>query len=123
MADAQSIHSTPQWAVDLAKLFESRLFVLFITEPSRKKKLASLTKRDIKLISEELEESGWQSLYLVEEEAFEKEVKTSLHYEEGPVFETAIEFIKNYGIQLLVIKNGEAAKKFAGTSPIPVFVA
>ncbi len=123
ITDTQSGQTATEWSISLACLFKARLFVLYIIEPSRKKKLASLTRRDLNSISKELEESGWQSLYLVEDLAFEKEVKTSLHYEDGVTFETVIEFIKDYGIQLLVLSNGEVAKKFAISSPVPVFIA
>ncbi|MEO0226147.1 MAG: universal stress protein [candidate division WOR-3 bacterium] len=115
--------SAINWSIKLAQLFKARLYVLYIIEPSRKKKLATLTKRDLNLISKELEENGWQNLYMVEDQAFEKEVKTSLHYVDGLIFETVVEFIKDYGIQLLILNSGETAKKFAVASPVPVFIA
>ncbi len=122
LTDSQTGQAASKWAISLSETFKARIYVLYVAEPSRKKKLASLTKRDTKQITKELEESGWQSLYMVEDLAFEKEIKSSLHYEEGQIFETVIEFIKNYGVQLLVLSNGEVAKKFAVASPIPVFV-
>jgi len=123
LTDPQASQSSARWAIALAEQSKARIFVLYVTEPARKKKLASLTKRDQSAVSKELEESAWQSLYIVEDMAFEKEVKTSLHYEEGAVLEMVIEFVKNYDIKLLVLSNGETAKKFAVASPVPVFIA
>lgn len=122
VGDAAMNQSVARRAIDLAEQFGARVFVLSVTEPTRKKKLASLTKREVGVVAKELEESAWQSLYIVEDLAFDKEVKTSLHYEEGAVYETVIEFLKNYGIELLVMNNGEVARKFAVASPVPVFI-
>jgi nucleotide-binding universal stress UspA family protein len=121
LTDPQTSQATARWAIDLAEQSKARIFVLYVTEPVRKKKLASLTKRDQQAVAKELEESAWQSLYIVEDMAFEKEVKSSLHYEEGAVTETVLEFAKSYDIQLLVLGSGETARKFAA-APLPVFI-
>jgi nucleotide-binding universal stress UspA family protein len=121
VADAGTNQTVACRAIDLAEHFGARIFVLSVTEPTRKKKLASMTKREVGVVAMELEESAWQSLYIVEDLAFDKEVKTSLHYEEGAVYETVIEFLKNYDIDLLVMGHGEVARKFAAASPVPVF--
>ena len=74
-------------AVQFCKNSGSRLFVLFVIEPDRISRLASLTHQKVKMLHKNTEEDGWKLLYLIEDEAVENGVWTSLHLEEGDLLQ------------------------------------
>jgi nucleotide-binding universal stress UspA family protein len=113
----QSILST---AVQFSKSCGSKLFVLFVIEPNRISRLAGISHQKVKVVYDKTEENGWQLLYLVEDEAVENGVWTSLHLEEGNQLEIVRRYIDTYQIDALLIKRKDESKKIFVSSPIPV---
>jgi hypothetical protein len=107
-------------AVQLCKNLDGKLFVLFVIEPNRISRLASLTHQKVKLVYDKTEENGWQLLYLVEDEAVENGVWTSLHLEEGSLLDIAKRYVDIYRIDALLIKRKDELKKLFVSSTIPV---
>lgn len=107
-------------AIQLCKFFKSQLFVLFVLEEHRIAKLASITHEHIDSIKRRIEEEGWEMLYLVEDEAVENGVRTSLHMENGLVTRIIRRYLENYKINLILTKKREETKKIFVSSPVPV---
>jgi hypothetical protein len=107
-------------AVQLCKTLSGKLFVLFVIEPSRISRLASLTHQRVKVVYDKTEENGWQLLYLVEDEAVENGVWTSLHLEEGSLLDITKRYVDTYQIDALLIKRKDELKKIFVSSTIPV---
>ncbi len=106
--------------IQLCKFFKSQLFVLFVLEEHRISKLASLTREHTKSIRQRIEEEGWEMLYLVEDEAVEQGVRTSLHLENGLATNIIRKYVENYKIDLIIIKKREETKKVFVSAPAPV---
>lgn len=106
--------------VQLCKTFHSQLFVLFVLEESRISKLATLTHEQITTIRQRIEEEGWEMLYLVEDEAVEQGVRTSLHLEDGLAMKVIRKYIESYNINMVLLKRREETKKIFISSPVPV---
>ncbi len=107
-------------AIQFCKFFKSQLFVLFVLEEHRIAKLASITHEHIDSIKRRIEEEGWEMLYLVEDEAVENGVRTSLHMENGLVVRMIKRYLENYKINLILTKKREETKKIFVSSPVPV---
>ncbi|UCD05274.1 MAG: hypothetical protein JSV98_09180 [candidate division WOR-3 bacterium] len=107
-------------AVQLCKDMDGKLFVLFVIEPNRVSRLASLTHQKVKIVYDKTEENGWQLLYLVEDEAVENGVWTSLHLEEGSALDITKRYIDTYQIDALLLKRKDESKRMFVSSTIPV---
>jgi hypothetical protein len=106
--------------VQLCKVFESQLFVLFVLDESRITQIARLTREKSDLIRQRIEEEGWEMLYLAEDEAVENGVRTSLHLEEGTAAGVIKTYVENYDINGLILKRREETRKLYVSSPVPV---
>lgn len=113
----QSILSS---AVQFCRTVDGRLYVLFVIEPNRIARLASLTHQKVKHVQDKTEESGWQLLYLAEDEAVENGVWTSLHLEEGNLMHVINRYVDSYQIDVLLMKRKDEAKKVFVSSSITV---
>ncbi len=107
-------------AVQLCKSCGGKLFVLFVIEPNRVSRLASLTHQKVNLVYDKTEENGWKLLYLAEDEAVENGVWTSLHLEEGSLLDLTKRYVDTYQIEALLIKRKDESKKIFVSSSIPV---
>lgn len=107
-------------AVQLCKKFKSNLFVLFVIEPQKISRLASLTHRKVENFHQKIEEEGWQLLYYVEDEAVEKGVWTSLHLENGQITNILKKYVKAYDIDIVIMKRKDETKKVFVSSLVPV---
>jgi hypothetical protein len=107
-------------AVQLCKNFKSKLYVLFVIEPNRVSRLASLTHQKVKVVHKKTEENGWKLLYLLEDEAVENGVWTSLHLEDGNLLKVTDRYVDAYEIDALLIKRKEESKKIFVSSPVPM---
>ena len=107
-------------AVQLCKDFKSKLYVLFVIEPDRVSRLASLTHQKVKVVHKKTEEDGWKLLYLLEDEAVENGVWTSLHLEDGNMLKVTNRYVEAYEIDTLLIKRKQESKKIFASSSIPV---
>lgn len=107
-------------AVQLCKDFKSKLYVLFVIEPNRISRLASLTHQKVKIVHKKTEENGWKLLYLLEDEAVENGVWTSLHLEDGNLLKVTNRYVDAYEIDALLIKRKEESKKIFVSSPVPM---
>lgn len=107
-------------AVQLCKDFKSKLYVLFVIEPNRVSRLASLTHQKVKVVHKKTEEDGWKLLYLLEDEAVEIGVWTSLHLEDGNLLKVTNRYVDAYEIDALLIKRKEESKKIFVSSSIPI---
>uniref|UniRef100_A0A7C6AFH9 Universal stress protein n=1 Tax=candidate division WOR-3 bacterium TaxID=2052148 RepID=A0A7C6AFH9_UNCW3 len=107
-------------AIQFCKLFKSQLFVLFVLEEHRISKLASITHENIESIKKRIEEEGWEMLYLVEDEAVESGVRTSLHMENGQVPRVVKKYLENYKINLMLVRKREETKKIFVSANVPV---
>ncbi|MGD9380353.1 MAG: hypothetical protein PVI51_07275 [candidate division WOR-3 bacterium] len=107
-------------AIEFCKNAGSRLFVLFVIEPSRVARLASLTHQKVKVVHSKTEEEGWKLLYLIEDDAVQNGVWTSLHLEEGHLAQVIAHYIESYGIDAMLFKRKDEFKKIFITCSIPV---
>lgn len=107
-------------AVQICKSLAVKLFVLFVIEPNRISRLASITHQKVKVVYDNTEENGWQLLYLVEDEAVENGVWTSLHLEEGSLLEITKRYVETYQIDALLVKRKDEFKRLFVSCTIPV---
>ncbi|NOR16164.1 hypothetical protein GQ543_00420, partial [candidate division WOR-3 bacterium] len=103
--------------VKLCKKFKSKLFVLFVVEANRASRLARLTHQKTDILDQEIEESGWKLLYLVEDEAVESDVWTSLHLENGNLMDVLKKYIEAYDINTVFTKRKDETKEIFVSSP------
>jgi hypothetical protein len=106
--------------VKLCQTFESQLFVLFVLEETRIAQVPRMTREKVETIRQKIEEDGWKMLYLVEDEAVESGVRTSLHMEEGTAAGVIKKYVENYEIDALIIKRRDETRKLFISSPVPV---
>jgi hypothetical protein len=106
--------------IQLCKRFKSRLFVLFVVETGRISRLARLTHRKSDNLRKKIEDEGWQALYLIEDEADEKGVWTSLHLEDGNATNIMKQYIDAYNFDTVFMKRKEETKKLFVSSSVPV---
>jgi len=59
-------------------------------------------------------------LYLVEDEAVESGVRTSLHMENGQVPRVVKKYLENYKINLMLVRKREETKKIFVSANVPV---
>ena len=108
-------------SIQFSKYLGSKLFALFVVEPNRIARLASLTHQKMEVVHRKTEEEGWKLLYLLEDEAVENGVWTSLHLEEGNLMHLVSHFVESYGIDALLVKRKDECKKIFLSSSVPVF--
>jgi Universal stress protein family len=106
--------------VKLCHTFESQLFVLFVLEEGRISQVARMTREKNEIIRQRIEEEGWEMLYLVEDQAVESGVRTSLHMEEGSPAGVIKKYVENYAIDALIVKRRDETKKLFLSSTVPV---
>jgi hypothetical protein len=106
--------------IKLCKYFQSKLFVLFIIESSRISRLASLTHQKVANIQKKTEEQGWRVLYLIEDEAVENGVWTSLHLEDGNMMNIIRKYVQSYTIDIIITERRKETRKIFASSPTPV---
>ena len=94
--------------------------MLFIIEVNRVARLASLTHQNIESLHDRIEEEGWTMLYLVEDEAVENGIWTSLHLEDGNLMSIIRRYVESYNIDIILIEKKNETKKIFVSSPIPV---
>ena len=107
-------------AVQLCKDFKSKLYVLYVIDPDRVSRLASLTHQKVKVVHKKTEEDGWKLLYLLEDEAVENGVWTSLHLEDGNMLKVTNRYIEGYEIDALLVMRKRESKHIFVSSSIPV---
>ncbi|MGB3479345.1 MAG: hypothetical protein WBB67_09310 [bacterium] len=107
-------------AIQLCKKFKSKLFVLFIIETGRISRLARLTQKKSNMLRKKIEDDGWQSLYLIEDEADKTGVSTSLHLENGVVTTIVKKYVDAYNIDTLLVKRKNETHKLFVSSAVPV---
>jgi nucleotide-binding universal stress UspA family protein len=106
--------------VKLCHTFESQLFALFVLEEARISQVARMTREKNENIRQRIEEEGWEMLYLVEDEAVESGVRTSLHMEEGSAAGVIKKYVENYDIDAVIIKRRDETRRLFLSSPVPV---
>lgn len=106
--------------IKLCKNFQSKLFVLFIIESSRISRLASLTHQRVANLHKKLEEQGWRILYLIEDEAVENGVWTSLHLEDGNMMNIIRKYVQSYNIDIIITERKKETRKIFVASSTPV---
>jgi len=89
---------------------------LYVIEPGRISRLASLTHQKVKIVHNKTEEEGWKLLYLLEDEAVENGVWTSLHLEEGNLLRVIDHYIDSYGIDGLLFKRKDGSPQARGNN-------
>ncbi|OGC38848.1 hypothetical protein A2Y85_08800 [candidate division WOR-3 bacterium RBG_13_43_14] len=107
-------------AVGLCKKEKSKLYVLFVIDTHRINRLAQTLRQKIDDIYRTVEETGWQLLYLTEDEAVENGIWTSLHLEEGSLSNAVSRYVESYGIDIIIIKRKDEAKRIFINAPVPV---
>lgn len=107
-------------AVQLCRKFKSKLFVLFVIQTTKISRLACLTHQKTDIIHQKAEEKGWRLLYLIEDEAVENGVWTSLHLEDGNMLNVLKKYIEAYNINIIFTKRKDETKKVFVSSPVPV---
>ena len=106
--------------VDLCRKFKSKLYVLFVLEPKKVSRLSRMTHRTNDVVHKDLSEQGWQALYLVEDEAVEHGVWTSLHMEEGSLISTVRKFAEAYTVDCVYTRRTDETKRLFLTCPVTV---
>lgn len=106
--------------VQLCRKFKSKLYVLFVLDSKKISRLSSITQRTYSVLHKEIEEQGWQLLYLVEDEALQQSVWTSLHLEEGVMVSAVKKFIEAYAIDCLMLRRSEETKKLFVPCSVPI---
>ncbi len=106
--------------VALCQKEKSKLYVLFVIDTHRINRLAQTLRQKNDDIYRNVEETGWQLLYLTEDEAVEKGIWTSLHLEEGNIFNAVNRYVESYGIDTIIIKRKDDAKRIFINAPVPV---
>jgi len=106
--------------VQLCRKFKSKLYVLFVLEPKKVTRLSRMTRRSNDGVHKELSEQGWQLLYLVEDEAVENSVWTSLHMEEGILVSTVKKFAESYAIDCVYTRRSDETKRLFISCPAPI---
>lgn len=94
--------------------------MLFILEPKKVSHIAHITHRKYVELHKEIEEEGWQLLYLVEDGAVQNGVWTSLHLEEGVMTNTVKKFLNAYELDCVYLKRKNETRKIFLPCPIPV---
>ena len=107
-------------ALSLCKKFKSKLFVLFIIETGRISRLARLTQKKSDTMRKKIEDEGWQSLYLIEDDADKIGIWTSLHLEDGNASAIVKKYIDAYSVDAILIKRKSEAKKVFASATVPV---
>jgi hypothetical protein len=106
--------------VQFCRKFKSKLYVLFVLEPKKISRLSSITHRAYDALHKEIEEQGWQLLYLVEDEAVQNNVWTSLHLEEAVIASAVKKFIEAYAIDCIMVRRSDETKKLFLSCSVPV---
>jgi hypothetical protein len=106
--------------VGLCKKFKSKLYVLFVLEPKKVSRISRMTHRINDKVHKELSEQGWQALYLVEDDAVEQGVWTSLHMEEGSLSSTVRKFVEAYSIDCVYTRRTDETKRLFLACPVPI---
>jgi hypothetical protein len=106
--------------VQLCRKFKSKLYVLFILEPRKISRLSQMTHRAYDALHKEIEEQGWQLLYLVEDETVQHGVWTSLHMEEGSMLSTLNKFIDAYAIDCVIVRRSEDTRRLFLSCSVPI---
>lgn len=107
-------------AVALCRKEKSKLYVLFIIDTHRVNRLAQTLRQKNDEIYRTVEETGWQLLYLAEDEAVENGIWTSLHLEEGNIANAVNRYIDSYRIDVLIVKRKDDTKRIFANASIPV---
>jgi len=107
-------------AIQLCKKFKSKLFVLFVVETGRISRLARLTQKKSDMLRKKIEDEGWQLLYLIEDDADNAGIWTSLHLEDGNATMIAKKYIDAYSLDTMLIKRKDETKQLFVSSTVPV---
>ncbi len=113
----QSVINT---AVAICRKEKSRLYVLFIIDSRRINRLGRKGRQKIDDIYRQAEETGWQLLYLTEDEAVENGVWTSLHFEEGNVTNSVNRYVESYGIDVIMVRRKDDMRRVFTDAPVSV---
>ncbi len=84
------------WTLALARRLEARVIAASVIDPAG----------DPGIDAEELEERRWKTLYEIEDDAFQADVKISLLLDQGDPLERVLELGASYDADLLVVGAG-----------------
>jgi nucleotide-binding universal stress UspA family protein len=90
-------------AIELSKGLSATLYALFIVDKDTVKTVSDMRKLDEIETAIEIEEEGWKYLYYLEDMALNEGVKTALFVEEGDTVDILRKFVRERGIELLII--------------------
>jgi nucleotide-binding universal stress UspA family protein len=88
------------WTLKFAKIFNARIFAVYIINQIDSKPKVKTKSRKI---NSNQEETAWSILYEIEDDAFEENVKISLIVEEGRPEDKLIDFFQSFEIDVMIV--------------------
>lgn len=90
------------WTLKLARMLNARIFAVFVINDSTS---PPVTDPKPKRHKTDREETAWATLYEIEDDAFEENVKISLIIEEGRPEDKLIEVLKSFELDGMIISS------------------
>ena len=88
------------WTLKFAKIFNARIFAVYIINQIDSKPKVKTKSRKI---NSNQEETAWSILYEIEDDAFEENVKISLIVEEGRPEDKLIDVFQSFEIDVMIV--------------------
>jgi hypothetical protein len=99
----ESAKALAAWTLKLAKILNARIFAVFIINDSALTPQPAKTKIKRHRADSSREEAAWATLYEIEDDAFEENVKISLILEEGTPETKLIEVLQSFELNGIVV--------------------
>jgi len=99
----ESAKALAAWTLKLAKILNARIFAVFIINDSALTPQPAKTKIKRNRADSSREEAAWATLYEIEDDAFEENVKISLILEEGTPETKLIEVLQSFELNGIVV--------------------
>jgi nucleotide-binding universal stress UspA family protein len=103
--ESEAARTIAPWVLKLAKILNARIFAVFVITELTPKKQAQKTKLKSSAVNSKREEAAWATLYEVEDDAFEENVKISLILEEGKPEERLLEVLHSFELDGMIVSS------------------
>jgi len=101
----ESAQALATWTLKLAKTLNARIFAVFIINDSTLTPQVTHPKAKRHKADSNREETAWATLYEIEDDAFEENVKISLIIEEGTPLTKLIEILQSFELDGIVVSS------------------
>jgi len=99
----ESSQALALWTLKIARKLNARIYAVFVINDSTLK--PPVTNPKSKRHKTDQEETAWATLYEIEDDAFEENVKISLIIEEGRPEDKLIEVLKSFELDGMIISS------------------